>query len=87
MNRTYLSRQTTENDRRDAWDELLLRRVLHANSPAEPSTDERWRRISGRVAAYEQLGSLHHAMALHGAELRRILVLSRPWPSLQAFFG
>jgi hypothetical protein len=78
---------SVDSTRRDAWEELLLRRVLQAHGTAAHSTDETWRRISGRIAAHEQLRSIHETMALRGAELRRIVVLSRPWPSLLALFG
>jgi len=90
MNRADPPRRPPPSDdsaRRDAWEELLLRRLLQARSRAEASQEERWRRISGRVAAHEQLRSLHEAMALRGAELRHIMVLWRPWPSLLALFS
>ena len=89
MNRPDLLRVTTpltDDCRRDAWDELLLRRALQAQS-AETSPDEHWRRISHRITTYDQLRTVNEAMALRGAEARRALVLWRPWPSLQPLFS
>ena len=90
MNRSELPRRTTplaDKTRREAWEELLLRRLLQAHSRAEPSPDECWYRISRRIAAHEQRRAINQAMAPRGSELRRMLVLSRPWPSLLSLFS
>lgn len=89
MNRSDPFRQTTPSTdaaRRDAWEELLLRGALQPSGATEPSPEDRWQRLSRRVAAHERVRSVHETVELRGAEFRRILALSYPWPSLFALF-